>query len=143
MAYTLLDGTNANIDIMTAVPATPTVADKSLKCLAGSVSFTFRKSTTRKTTFCSSGWVSSTPGDKQMFAVVGAFMSKGDVLADPLVLFNTQLDLNFILTSDTGCTIQGKWIETEDAGTLVAAQNSGRSLAFESQGAVTTTWVVV
>ena len=143
MAYTLLDGTNANIDIQTAVPATNTTANKSMKCIAGSVSFTFRKATSRKTTFCGSGWASSTPGDKQMFAVVGGFMSKGDVLSDPLALFDTQKDLAFILTADTGCILTGNWIQTEDANTLLAAQNSGRSMAFESQGSVSSTWVVV
>lgn len=140
MAYTLLDGTAAAIDIQTAL--TGTTADKSMKCIASTVTFTFRRPTTAKTTFCTTGWTGATPGNKTMFAVVGGFMSTGDVLADPLAMFSVQAALPFILTADTGNTIQGNWVETEDANTLVAANNSGRSMAFESDGPVTSTWVV-
>jgi hypothetical protein len=148
MALTLLDGTGANIDLMTAVAGTPTTANKSLKCHAGQVRFTFRKNVLRRSTFCNQSWTTPIPGEKTMFAVVSAFMSIGDPLSDPLVLFTAAPaapagpELTFVFTAETGSTINGKWIETEDDDTLAAAALGGRQLSFESSGPVTTTWVV-
>lgn len=141
MALKLLDGTNAVIDIASKV----LIADASaisMKCIASQISFTFRRPTTPKTTFCGNGWVDGTPGNKQMFAVVGGFMSTGAKYSDPLAFFTEQLGVTFTITADTSNTITGTWIETEDASTLVAAANSGRSMAFESSGVVTTAWVI-
>lgn len=141
MALKLLDGTTAAIDITSKILVAD-ASETSMKCIASQVSFTFRRPTTPKTTFCGTGWASGTPGNKQMFAVVGGFMSTGADYSDPLAFFTEQTGVAFTLTADTGSTVTGTWIETEDASTLIAAANSGRSMAFESQGVVSTTWIV-
>jgi hypothetical protein len=140
MAYNLLDGSNANIDFQVAL--TGTTPNKSAKCFLSTMSFALRRTTTSKTTFCGTGWVSVTPGNKQMFGVMGGFSSTGDVLADPLAMF-IQAPLPFTGTFDTGSSLSGNLVVTEDANTLVAAANSGRTIAWESSGAVTSIWVVV
>jgi hypothetical protein len=142
MALKLLDGTIAAIDIkalMTAGSTTPTL---SIRCMASALAFTFRRPFSQKTTFCNTGWTKPTGGPRTMFAVVSGFMSTGAAFSDPLILFALDASSSFVFTADTGSTITGQWMESEDANSLTAFANSGRSMSFESDDAISTTWVV-
>lgn len=145
MALKLLDGTVAAIDIMLAANATVTsigTATLSIRCIASAVAFTFRRPLGQKSTFCNTGWTKPTPGPRTMFAVVSGFMSTGASYSDPLVYFTQDFPSAFLFTADTGSTLQGAWMESEDADSLTAFANSGRSMSFESSDAVASTWVV-
>jgi hypothetical protein len=141
MAYSLLDGTSANIDVQVATSgSTP---NKSLKCFLSTMSYAFRRGTTSKTTFCSTGWVDVVPNSKQLFGVFSGFASVGGPLSDPLSMFGLQTALPFTGTFETGSSLSGNLVVTEDANTLVAMANSGRGISWESSGVVSSTWVVV
>lgn len=141
MALKLLDGTVAAIELLANMSGvtTPTL---SWKCMASAIAFTFRRPLGQKTTFCNTGWTKPTGGPRTMFAVVSGFMTTGAAYSDPLALFTQDTESAFIFTADTGSTLTGNWMESEDADSLTAFANSGRSMSFESSGAIASTWVV-
>jgi len=141
MALKLLDGTLAAIDVVVNLTGV-TTPSLSIKCMASALAFTFRRPLGQKTTFCNTGWTKPTPGPRTMFAVVSGFMSTGTTFSDPLVLFSVDIATSFIFTADSGSTIQGNWMESEDANSLTAFANSGRSMSFESSDSITSTWVI-
>lgn len=140
MAYALLDGSSANIDFQVAL--TGSTPNTSAKCILSTMSYALRRTTTSKTTFCGTGWVSVTPGNKQMFGVLGGFASVGGPLSDVMALFSLQAPVPFAGTFETGSALTGKLVVTEDASTLVAAANSGRTISYETDGVVASTWVI-
>jgi len=73
MALSLLDGTNAAIDMVITIAS----ATNSVKCSFGYMSADVVREFTEKTTFCSSGWRSRQPGMKQVVGHLDGFVSKG------------------------------------------------------------------
>jgi hypothetical protein len=139
MALALLDGTTAAIDMTIAISGTN---QTSLKCAFGYMSADLVREMSEKTTFCSSGWRSRQPGMKQLVGHLDGFASKGAVYSDPAVMMATTTALAFVFTADTTCTLTGNLHVVRDHMGLRAAANSDRGIDWESDGVVTSAWVV-
>lgn len=138
--YTLLDGTTAAVDFTSKLSTGGT--QQSFKCIANYIMLMFRRPTTQKFTFCSSGWAVPTPGVRQGFGHIDGFMSTGGPVSDPLALFTQDTALDFVFTAHTGCTLSGALLETQDQSSSRALAESGRGIDFETSGVVASTWVV-
>lgn len=134
MAIALLDGTNAAIDV--------TIATVSIKAMAAAWTARMLRDFFEQTTFASGGWRARVPGMKQCLVSVAGFSSKGISMSDPLALFATQAPMASVYTADTSCSITGNFHYGSDEHSYVAAGNSGRVIAGESYGPVTTAWVI-
>lgn len=138
-AFTIIDGSNANIDI--------TIATASIKCQATYWSADFARDFTEKTTFCTSGWRSRQPGLKQLLGVVDGLLAKGADMSgstaiSPASFIASTSAQAYVLTADTGCTFTFNGHAGRVHSGIRAALNSEFALNFESDGAVTTAWVV-
>lgn len=140
MALSLLDFTSGNVDFQ----ITPTGGSpQSLKCVIGDLSFSLRKDMVSRQTLCDGIWENRIPQKRQGFISATKFASKGVVISDPLALFSTSTPLVFTFTADTSCTITGSLHETSDAlGGTAGGVLFGGGVAFETAGAVSTSWVV-
>jgi hypothetical protein len=137
MALQLLDGSNGNIVV--------TINSLPFTCVINRWSADIVREFTEKTTFCSAGWRSRDPGMKQLVGRIDGYLSKGIAGSDPLALIaaDTVTGLPFTLQADTGCFLSGTChIGLYHAGSN-AQLNSEMSIGFESDGAVTSTWIVV
>ena len=150
MAYTLLDGTVAAIDFQVGAAAGTSIVSgtgtlsggSSLACFANYVSVDIGREFTERTTFCSGGWRSRTPGLKQAVGRIEGFPSKGGVWSDPLAMFTSQLGYPFAFVIDTGCMLYGVLHEQRDHVGMRAAMQGERGIDFESTGSVSSLWVI-
>lgn len=140
MALALLDGTTAAIDMTIAVAGGTN--QTSLKCAFGYMSADFVREMTEKTTFCSSGWRSRNPGMKQVVGHLDGFVSTGQSYSDPAAMMSGTTPLAFLFTATTSCTLTGNLHVVRDHMGLRAAANSDRGIDWESDGVVTSAWVV-
>lgn len=134
MAYALLNGTQATIDLSF-------MAD-SAKCIAASWSARIGREFFDQTTFCSGVWVTRQPGRMQLTGTMSGFGSKGGPLSDPLSLMTGTAPIAMVLTADTGCTYTFSGQVGSNDLTMVAAANAIGGMAYESSGTVVTAWVV-
>lgn len=134
MALTIIDGSNANIDI--------TIATNSLKCQASYWSADIARDFTEQTTFCTSGWRARLPGLKQLLGAIDGFLGKGVAGANPSIYVASTAAQAYVLTADSGCTFTFDGHAGRVHSGLRAAMNSEFAINFESYGAVTTAWVV-
>jgi hypothetical protein len=137
MALQLLDGSNGNILV--------TINSLPFQCVVNRWSADVVREFTEKTTFCSGGWRSRDPGMKQLIGRLDGYLSKGIAGSDPLALIaaDNVNGLPFVLQADTGCYFGGNChIGLSHAGSN-AQLNSEMGIGFESDGVVTTTWIVV
>ena len=139
MALAILDGTGASIDINVTPPGGMAT---SIKCLFGRWTARIDRQFFQAITFCSGGWAVPIPGIKSFAFTLIGFMTTGNAMSDPLVMFGTQAGWAFVLTAFTGCTFTGTAHAASDVEDIVAALSSGRSFDAISTGAVTTAWVV-
>jgi hypothetical protein len=136
MATEILDGSNGNILV--------TINSIEFKCVINRWSADIVREFTEKTTFCTGGWRSRDPGMKQLVGRMDGYLSKGFAGSDPLALIaaDDTDGLPFVLQADTGCYFSGNChIGLSHAGSN-AQLNSEMGQAFESDGAVSTFWVV-
>jgi len=136
MALSLLDGSNGNIQV--------TINSVAFQCVINRWSADIVREFTEKTTFCSGGWRSRDPGMKQLIGRMDGYLSKGIAASDPLALIaaDTVSGLAFTLQADTGCYLSGSChIGLSHVGTN-AQLNSEMGVGFESDGEVTSVWVV-
>lgn len=133
MALALLDGTTAASDI--------SVGGQSIKCVLNSIRADIVRDMFEKTTFCSGGWRSRTPGMKQLlFGGVG-YAHKGQPHSDPLDYVSSTTGEAWVITIDTGCTLTFTGHSTLVHLGVNAAANSEFAVSGESDGAVTSAWV--
>lgn len=134
MALSIIDGTNANIDI--------SIGASSIKCVAGAFSAKIGREFFEQTVFCSGMWVKRQPGRMQLTGMASRFASKGAAYSDPLAFMTSSTAIAFVLTADTSCTYTFSGHVSSDDMTFVAAANATGGIAYESYGAVVTAWVV-
>lgn len=134
MAFKLLDGTNAAIDI--------SLNSISYKGIFGAWVARISREMFEQTTFASGGWKVRIGGMKQVLVSASGFNSSGIAGSDPLALFALQTPYAGVFTSDTSCTLTGSFQESSDSVSEIAAGPSGRSIDAESSGAVTSAWVI-
>lgn len=137
MALSLLDGSNTNIDVQFGIGVANALV--SFKCFSSMVSVRTHRDFTERTTFCSGGARSRTPGMKQIFIHLEGFGSEGSAGSDPSALFANTTGVPFVVTADTGATWTGNCHAADDISTIQAAANHNRGIDLESTG----TWVVV
>lgn len=141
-SYVLLDGTSAAVDFTIAPdPAAPGTLS-SVRCIASYISIMFRRGTTQKFTFCGNGWNKPSPGMRGAFGHIDGFSSKGGPLSSPLALFLLDVSTPFVFTCDTGLTLTGKLLETQDMTGVRAFAEHARGMDFETYDSVAATWVV-
>lgn len=136
MATTIIDGSNGNILV--------TINSIEFKCVVNRWSADIVREFTEKTTFCSGGWRSRDPGVKQLVGRIDGYLSKGFAGSDPLALIAADgvAGIAFVLQADTGCYFSGTChIGLSHAGSN-AQLNSEMSVGFESDGPVSTFWIV-
>ena len=141
-AYTLLDGTSAAVDFTIAPDPSVPGTLSSIRCIASYISLMLRRGTNQKITFCGSGWNKPSPGMRAGFGHIDAFSSKGGPLSSPLALFLLDVATPFVFTADTGLTLTGKLLETQDMTGVRAFAEHARGLDFETYDAISTVWVV-
>lgn len=134
MALSLLDGTGASVDF--------TIAGSSVKCIFGYMAFAVGREMLEATTFCTSGWRSRKPGMKQGVVSLAGYASKGVTYSDPLTMMSNQTGLSFVATFDTSCSLAFTGHAVNDAMGIRAAGMSDRTLSIESDGAITSAWVI-
>lgn len=136
MAFSLIDGSNGNIDV--------SLNSVSFKCVFSRWSGDFVREMTEKTTFCSGGWRSRDPGMKQLVFRMDGFASKGFAGSDPLELMaaDSVTGIPFVLTADSGCYLSGNChIGLSHIGQN-AQLNSESGIGAESDGPVSSFWIV-
>lgn len=135
MALAILTGTNTNIDVnMNAA---------SVKCGFGRVAAQIVRGGFRTTTFCSGGWISEVPGERQLVGSLLGYTLTGVAYADPLVWVTDDDGVPMIITATTAATLTFTANIFSDGLDLVAAANSGRSVDLRSTGTVSSVWPVV
>jgi len=134
MALALLDGTAAASDF--------TIATISVKRIFGYMAFSIGREMLEATTFCTSGWRSRRPGMKQLLFTLAGYVSTGNAYSDPLAAMASTTAVAFVMTIHTGCTLTFNGHVSNDSEGMRAAAMSDRTLSGESDGAVTSAWVV-
>lgn len=140
MALSLLDFTSGNVDFQ----ITPTGGSStSMKCVIGDLSLVFSKDLVSRMTLCQGQWDDRVAQKRRATISATRFASKGVAISDPLVLFGTNVAMPFTFTADTSCTITGSCTEnTEGLGGSAGGVLFGGGIAFETNGAPSTSWVV-
>jgi hypothetical protein len=139
LPFQIIDGSNAAVDI--------SIAAASHKCWASYWSADIVRDFTEKTTFCTSGWRSRQPGLKQLIGTIDGFLPEGltagtSTAISPASYFASTASQAYILTADAGCTFTFQGHAGREHTGIRAALNSEWALNFESDGQVTTAWVV-
>lgn len=139
-AFSLIDGSNANVDI--------SIASASHKCWSTRWMADLVRDFTERTTFCTSGWRSRSPGLKQLIGMVDGFLAQGTdggggpTAVNPASYIASTATAAYVLTADTGCSFTFSGHAGRIHTGVVAALSSEEGINFESAGAVTTAWVV-
>lgn len=133
-AFAILDGSSGNIDV--------SIATTSHKCFISYWSADLARDFTERTTFCTSGWRSRTPGLKQLLGVLDGFLAQGVGAVSPASYISSTTAQAYVLTAETGCSFTFNGHAGRVHAGVRAALNTEFALNFESDGAVTTAWIV-
>lgn len=121
MDYTLLDGTDADIDVE--------IDYTSLKCSTTSLQLQFqRDAVVRPPTFCSDNWETAINGAKRLFWSIVGFLAKGTgaIALGEYHMEDTYPQITATLSS--GCTVDFTAVVVNDSGGQAAGGNSNRAL---------------
>jgi len=134
MSLTLLDGTNANIDL--------TIGGSSFRCQLSSMAIEMTRDLLQRVTFCSSNFKEKIPSLKEVRGVASGFVGKSDATAKLGAFILDDTAVAIVATFDTGCTIGFTAQVTRDSGGTQAAGLSSRTIEFESiNDDLAVTWV--
>lgn len=140
MSTTIIDGSNGNILV--------TLDGIEFKCVINRWSADIVREFTEKTTFCSGGWRSRDPGMKQLIGRMDGYLSKGFAGSDPLALITADNSTDnpggipMVLKADSGCMLSGNCHVSLSHLASAAQLNTEAGVGFESDGPVTSIWVV-
>ena len=132
MAINLLHGSVSTLDV--------SFGGKSMKCAFGRWMAQIIRGASSVLTMCSGNWISERPGAMQLVGRLDGFAATGavaDTWTSPLAFITATSTIAAVLTADTGVTISFNANVFEDTMEMVAGGNSGRSIGFRSDGAVT------
>lgn len=140
MALTLLDGTDASVDLGVAISGT---TQSSLRCIINALEYRSGRSFQTAKTLCSGKWESEKPGVNQDFIRVTKFASRGATISDLSPLLTATASASVTFTAFTGCTKTGAfWMDSDSL--TVSAGNFAMpgECTFRSDGAIATVWVI-
>jgi len=138
----LLDFTSGNVDLGVVLPGGGT-SSTSFRCVISDLSFRLHRDMHDRKTLCSGPWQARTPQNKGAVITATRQASKGAALSDPLILMSVTDPLALTFTGDTLCTLTMSAHCTDDGmGGIAGGGSFTGGLAFESYGAIISTWVI-
>lgn len=140
MALTLLDGTDATVDLGVALSGGTSTT--SLRCIINAMEYRSGRGFQTAKTLCSGKWESEKPGTNQDFIRVTKFASKGSTISDLSPLLTATASASITFTAFTGCTKSGTfWLDGDSLTVSAGNYAMPGEATFRSDGAILTVWV--
>lgn len=141
MSLTLLDGTDATVDLSVTFPSG--TSGSSMRCIINAMEYSRSRDFQDATTLCSGKWRSERPGRNQDRISVSKFSSVGATISDLSPILTATAAVSITFTAKTGNTFVGTyWLESDSVGVIAGQFAMPGNCVFRSSDSVATTWVI-